>query len=144
MLPNQKRQNHWLPNVFNDFFNDAWLPMRSSVITPAINVKENDNSYLIEIAVPGMKKEDCHVHVNDLNQLVISVEKKQESKHEDDSGKYLRREFNYNRFEQTLQLPDHVDKDAISARSCNGVLYVEIPKVESVEHKQSAKQIEIQ
>lgn len=144
MLPNIRRQNNWLPNLFNDFFNDDWLPMRPSVTAPAINVKESDKNYLIEMAAPGMKKEDFRVHVNDLNQLVISVEKKQESKHEEGSGKYLRREFNYNRFEQTLQLPDHVDKDAISARSCNGVLYVEIPKVESVEHKQPAKQIEIQ
>lgn len=144
MLPNQKRQNHWLPNVFNDFFNDAWLPMRSSVITPAINVKENDNSYLIEIAVPGMKKEDCHVHVNDLDQLVVSVAKKQEGKEEDASGRYLRREFNYNRLEQVLQLPDYVNKEAITAKVCNGVLCVEVPKMENGTQKHPAKMIEIQ
>ena len=144
MLPNIRRQNNWLPNIFNDFFNDDWMPMRSSSTTPAINVKDSDKSYLIEFAVPGMKKEHFHVHLNDLNQLVISVEKKQDAKHDDASGKYLRREFNYNRFEQTLQLPDHVDKNAISARSCHGVLYVEIPKIEQADQKQPARQIEIQ
>ena len=84
MLPTIKRQNNWLPTIFNDFFNDEWFPMRSiAASTPAINVKENDKAFLVEIAAPGMTKDDFRVHVNDQDQLVISVEKKHENKEED-------------------------------------------------------------
>lgn len=74
MLPTVKRQNNWLPSIFNDFFNDEWFPMRATT-APAINVKEFDKEFLIEIAVPGMTKEDFKIHVNAKNQLVVSVEK---------------------------------------------------------------------
>ena len=145
MLPTIKRQNNWLPTIFNDFFNDDWFPMRSMAAnTPAINVKENDKAFLVEIAAPGMTKDDFRVHVNDQDQLVISVEKKHENKEEDKNSKYLRREFNYMRFEQTLQLPDHVNKEAITAKVCSGVLKIELPKLEHVLEKQRARVIEIQ
>ena len=105
MLPAIKRPNpNWLPSLFNDFFNDEWFPMRATTV-PAINVKEFPNEFLVEMAVPGMTKEDFQVHVNDKDQLVVSVEKKQESSDDEKSAKYLRREFNYTRFEQTLLLP---------------------------------------
>ena len=145
MLPTTKRQNNWLPTIFNDFFNDDWFPMRSiAANTPAINVKENDKAFLVEIAAPGMTKDDFRVHVNDQDQLVISVEKKQEDKEEDKNSKYLRREFNFMRFEQALQLPDHVNKEAITAKVCSGVLKIELPKLEHVLEKQRARVIEIQ
>ena len=91
MLPTIKRQSpNWLPSIFNDFFNDEWFPMRAvSAAAPAINVKESEKAFEIEMAVPGMTKEDFRVHVNDKDQLVVSVEKKQESKEEDKSAKYL-------------------------------------------------------
>lgn len=145
MLPTIKRQNNWLPNVFTDFFTDDWFPMRAVATTaPAINVKENDKQFTVEIAAPGMTKDDFRVQVNDQDQLVISVEKKNENKDEDKNSKYLRREFNYMRFEQTLQLPDHVNKEAITAKVCSGVLKIELPKLEHVLEKQSARVIEIQ
>ena len=145
MLPTIKRQNNWLPNVFTDFFTDDWFPMRAVATTaPAINVKENDKQFTVEIAAPGMTKDDFRVQVNDQDQLVISVEKKNENKDEDKNSKYLRREFNYMRFEQTLQLPDHVNKEAITAKVCSGVLKIELPKLEHVLDKQPARVIEIQ
>ena len=84
MLPTIKRQNqNWLPSIFNDFFNDEWFPMRAAMsAAPAINVKESDKAFEIEMAVPGMTKEDFKVHVNDKDQLVVSVEKKNEKKEE--------------------------------------------------------------
>jgi HSP20 family protein len=146
MLPTIKRQNpNWLPPIFNDFFNDDWFPMRSiAANTPAINVKENDKQFVVEIAAPGMTKDDFRVHVNDQDQLVISLEKKHETKEEDKSCKYLRRDFNYMRFEQALQLPEHVDKAAITAKACNGVLHIQLPKLTTMPEKKPTRVIDIQ
>ncbi|MBO5361917.1 MAG: Hsp20/alpha crystallin family protein [Paludibacteraceae bacterium] len=146
MLPTIKRQSpNWLPSIFNDFFNDEWFPMRAvSAAAPAINVKESEKAFEIEMAVPGMTKEDFRVHVNDKDQLVVSVEKKHESKEEDKSAKYLRREFNYTRFEQALLLPENVNRDAITAKVCSGVLKIELPKVETLPEKEPTRVIEIQ
>ena len=138
MLPTIKRQNqNWLPSIFNDFFNDEWFPMRAAMsAAPAINVKESDKAFEIEMAVPGMTKEDFKVHVNDKDQLVVSVEKKNEKKEEDKSSKFLRREFNYTRFEQALLLPENVDREAITAKVCSGVLHVVLPKLADVPAKE--------
>ena len=145
MLPTIKRQNNWLPTIFNDFFNDDWFPMRAvSATAPAINVKEDDKAFTVEIAAPGMTKDDFKVHVNDKEQLVISVEKKKESKEEDKSAKYLRREFNYTRFEQALLLPENVDKEAITAKACSGVLCITLPKLATLPDKQPTRVIDIQ
>ena len=84
MLPTIKRQNNWLPTIFNDFFNDDWFPMRSMAAnTPAINVKENDKAFLVEIAAPGMTKEDFDVRINEKDYLIISLQKHEKhEKHE--------------------------------------------------------------
>ena len=144
MLPAIKRQNpNWLPSLFNDFFNDEWFPMRATTV-PAINVKEFPNEFLVEMAVPGMTKEDFQVHVNDKDQLVVSVEKKQESSEDEKSAKYLRREFNYTRFEQTLLLPENVDREAITAKAKHGVLKIKLPKLANSPEKEPTRVIEIQ
>ena len=111
---------------------------------PAINVKESDKEFEIEMAVPGMTKEDFKVHVNDKDQLVVSVEKKNEKKEEDKSSKFLRREFNYTRFEQALLLPENVDREAITAKVCSGVLHIALPKLENIPAKEPTRVIEIQ
>ena len=143
MLPAIKRQSNWLPSIFNDFFTEEWFPMRAATV-PAINVKETEKAYHIEMAVPGMTKEDFHVHVNDKDQLVVSVEKKQEGKEEDKSSKYLRKEFTYTHFEQALLLPENIDRDAITAKVCHGVLKIELPKLENIPTKEPKRVIEIQ
>lgn len=144
MLPTIKRQNaNWLPAIFNDFFNDEWFPMRTANV-PAINVKEFSDQFLVEIAVPGMTKEDFHVHVNDKDQLVVSVEKKQENNEEDKSVKFLRRDFNYTRFEQTLMLPENIDREAITAKAKHGVLKIQLPKLQNIPEKEPTRVIEIQ
>ena len=146
MLPSIRKQNpNWLPSIFNEFFNDEWFPMRTAMsAVPAINVKESDKEFEIEMAVPGMTKEDFKVHVNDKDQLVVSVEKKNEKKEEDKSSKFLRREFNYTRFEQALLLPENVDREAITAKVCSGVLHVVLPKLENVPAKEPTRVIEIE
>ena len=135
------RSNSWIPSVFGDLFDTDFVP-KSNYTAPAINVKESDKAYTVELAAPGMKKEDFNVHINDDGNLIIKMESKQEHKEEDKNTRYLRREFSYSKYEQTLILPDDVKKDDIKAHVENGVLTVELPKV--VEEKvKLSRQIEI-
>ena len=135
------RTNNWIPAVFNDLFNTDFMP-KMSATAPAINVKESATGYTVELAAPGMKKEDFNVHINDEGNLIIKMEQKQEHKEEDKSVRYLRREFSFTKYEQTLILPDDVDKEKISAKVENGVLTVELPKV-VVEKVKVSRQINI-
>ena len=90
----------------------------------------------------GMKKEDFNVHINDEGNLIIKMESKNEKKEEDKNTRYLRREFSYSKFEQTLILPDDVKKEDISAKVEHGVLTVELPRI--VEEKvKVSRQIDI-
>lgn len=100
--------------------------MRTS--SPAINVKENDNEYKVEIAAPGMSKDDFKIRINEENELVVSLEHKNEEKEERKDEKYLRREFSYSHFEQTLLLPDNIRKEDITAKMEHGVLNITLPK----------------
>ena len=135
------RTNNWIPTVFNDFFDTDFMP-RANCTAPAINVKETDKAYVVELAAPGMKKEDFNVHINEEGNLIVKMEKKNENKEEDKSARYLRREFSYSKFEQTLLLPDDVKREDIKAHVENGVLTVELPK--QVEEKvKLSRQIEI-
>ena len=135
------RSNSWIPSVFGDLFDTDFVP-KSNYTAPAINVKESDKAYTVELAAPGMKKEDFNVHINDEGNLIIKMESKQEHKEEDKNTRYLRREFSYSKYEQTLILPDDVKKDDIKAHVENGVLTVELPKM--VEEKvKLSRQIEI-
>jgi HSP20 family protein len=90
-----------------------------------------------------MKKEDFNIHVNEDNDLVISMEKKEEKKDENKEARYLRREFSYSKYQQTLILPDDVDKDKIDAKVENGVLTIELPKRKPEETVKTTKTIEI-
>ena len=135
------QRNAWLPTVFNSLF-DADLMPRTAATAPAINVLESDKDYTVELAAPGLKKEDFNVNINDEGNLVIKMEQKQENKEEDKKGHYLRREFSYSKYEQTLILPDDVEKDSISARMENGVLTVQLPKMQQTVTK-AGRQIEV-
>lgn len=140
MLPIMHR-NSWLPEVFDDFFDTDFMP-RANATAPAINVIENEKDYIVELAAPGLKKEDFSVNVNDDGNLSIKMEQKHENKEENKKAHYLRREFNYTKFEQTLLLPDDVDKEKISAKVNDGVLTVEVPKLEQKPNKVQ-RQIEV-
>lgn len=139
-LRKYENQN-WIPSIFNDFFDNDWV-VKSNFSTPAINVIENEKDYKVEVAAPGMNKEDFNIHMNEDQELVISVEKKNES--EDKSNKkYLRREFSYSKFQQSFQLPDNIDKDKISASVENGVLEITLPKMTPEEKAKINRVIEI-
>ncbi len=207
MMPVKK--NNWLPGIFNDFFGNEWLERQTSA-APAVNIMENDREYKIEIAAPGMTRDDFKIELEDDNHLVISMEKQtrrtyggdpeanmdentgssaleqdgqknddqqqepqQEQQGEEQPGrqqgeekgqqqnrevarnaggqdrlqetgdKYLRREFSYSSFRQSMILPDNVNRENIQARVSDGVLTIIIPKTTEEEKRQRAKMIEI-
>ena len=144
MVPVRRNQN-WLPSIFNDFLNNDWLMERRNTTAPAVNILENDDEYKIEVAAPGMTKEDFKVHINEDNELIISMEKHNEEKEEDKKhkGTYLRREFSYTQFQQSLLLPDNVERDKISAKVEHGVMCIDIPKKKVTETVAASRQIEV-
>ena len=142
MMPTRKYYNqNWLPSLFNDFFDNNWME-KANATAPAINVVESDKDYKVEVAVPGMTKEDFNIHLGDENELVISMEKKVENE-DKENKKYLRREFSYTKFQQSLYLPDNVDKEKITANVANGVLTIELPKYSQEEKAKINRVIEI-
>ncbi|WP_303241020.1 Hsp20/alpha crystallin family protein [Phocaeicola plebeius] len=142
MMPTRKYYNqNWLPSIFNDFFDNNWME-KANATAPAINVVESDKDYKVEVAVPGMTKEDFNIHLGDENELIISMEKKVENE-DKENKKYLRREFSYTKFQQSLYLPDNVDKEKITANVANGVLTIELPKYSQEEKAKINRVIEI-
>ena len=145
MLPvRRNNQTSWMPDIFNDFFDNTWME-RPKATAPAINVLETPEAYQLELAAPGMTKADFDVHLDEEGDLVINMEKKQEKKEGDaHKGHFLRREFSYTKFQQTMLLPDDTDREAISAHVENGVLTVSLPKVKKVEVEKAKKQITVE
>lgn len=144
MMPMRRMNDqNWLPSVFNDFFDNDWM-QKANATAPSINVIEDKDSYKVEVAAPGMTKEDFHIHIGEDNELVINMEKKSQDQEENKEKKYLRREFSYSQFEQSLILPDNVEKERISAGVTDGVLTITLPKMKPEEKKQSQRVIEIQ
>ena len=143
-MPIRKYYNqNGLPSIFNDFFDNDWME-RTNATAPAINVVESDKDYKVEVAAPGMTKDDFQIHLGDDNQLIISMEKKTENEDKNkDNKKYLRREFSYTKFSQSLYLPENVDKDKISANVADGVLTIDLPKYSEEEKAKINRVIEI-
>ena len=134
--------NSWFPTMFDDFFNNAWMP-KMKATAPAVNVKEDANAYTMELAVPGIKKEFCRVNINADGNLEVAIENKLEHKEENKKEHFLRREFSYSNYQQTYVLPDDIVKDHIAAKVDNGVLTITMPKVSKDEGKQIQRQISI-
>ena len=137
-----RRNQNWLPSVFNDMFDNGWVTKTSST-APAINVVEHKDRFEVEVAAPGMSKEDFSVRIDEDKNLVIGMEKQSEDKFEDPESRYLRREFGYSKFMQTILLPDNVDEQKINAKMENGVLHINIPKLTEEEVKKAQRQIQI-
>lgn len=124
---------------FKDFFDAAPKPSKS---VPAVNVKENEKEFQVELAAPGLKKEDFNISV-EKNVLTISSESKKEETTTDENLKFTRKEFNYSSFSRSFTLDEqHVDVDNISANYESGVLQLTIPK--KTEPEKTKKSITIQ
>jgi HSP20 family protein len=125
-----------LSNFLNDFERVAPAHQQSF---PAVNVIEIEDAFKIELAAPGLKKEDFKVNVHE-NTLTISTEKKEEKT--ENVGKYTRKEFNFSTFKRSFALPKNVDGEKIVAIYNDGVLGLELPKKEQ-EKPQEPRLIEI-
>lgn len=141
MLPARKFYGqNFMPDFFNDFFGN--IALDGTAKAPAVNVLEDETSFKIEVAAPGMTKEDFKVHLNKDGNLVIEVDKKCECK-EEKEGKYIRKEFTCTKFHQTLVLPDNVDRDEVQANAENGVLYINLPKMQKQKVEEQKRMIEV-
>lgn len=118
-----------LPTIFEDFFgrNNLHRHLSMGVNLPAVNIKEEDDKFLVTLAVPGLKKEDCKIKVEN-GVLTISSSKKDEKSEE--KGKYSRYEYNFNSFSRSFSLPENADTENAKARYENGELIVELLKKE--------------
>ena len=147
MLPARRFNGQYgLTDFFNDFFENKSLE-KIGINTPAINVAEDDKEYRLEVAAPGACKDDFKIHINKDGNLVIEMEKQEcgckGKENEKKECKYLRKEFSYSKFSQTLLLPENIDKENIEAQVNNGILKVVIPKLEKPPVEDENRVIEV-
>lgn len=143
-----KRENYspsW-PGFFNDFLNRDWYDWSNqnfsltNTTIPSVNIKENENEFEVEMAAPGMTKDDFRIELNN-SVLTISSEKQSENKSKEGEN-VTRREFSYQSFSRSFTLPVIVETDKITAKYENGLLRVNIPKKEEAKPK-PLKQIKV-
>jgi HSP20 family protein len=119
--------NPWFNDVFDSLINDSILNDRFVTKTPAVNIAETENEFHIELAVPGLKKEDFKISL-DKNVLSVSAEKKAENVEE--GKKYSKREYTYNSFVRSFTLPESADQGKIAAEYTDGILKLNVTKKE--------------
>lgn len=127
-----KRNTVPFPSIIDELLKLDWLGgmQNFNANVPAVNIKETDSSFGIELAAPGKTKEDFNIEI-DHNVLTISSEEKSEkSEKEETEGKYTRKEFSYSSFRRAFTLPETVNTESINATYENGVLNVTLPKKE--------------
>lgn len=143
LLVRRNNDLNWLNNWFDDNFFDTALAPSTNTTAPAVNVKETEKAYVMEVAVPGLKKENVNMTIDADGYLCLAIESKQEQKDENKKEHYLRREFAYSSYRQSYALPEDVDADNIKANVADGVLTIELPKLAPAEKKPEVKRIEI-
>ncbi len=131
-----RKRDHFFPTAWNNLFESNFLntptPSYRGLTSPAVNIKENEDGYAIELASPGMKKEDFKINLNQ-DLLSISVDKEKNSEEEKDN--YTRKEYSFSSFSRTFTLPDAADTDSINAEYTDGILKVLISKREEAKPK---------
>ena len=122
-----RKQNTWYPSIIDDFFNANWnieVPNYSHSL-PAVNIKEADKEFTLQIASPGLTKEDFQVSFEE-NVLLIEVVKNDDVK--ENNTDFTRFEFDYNSFKRSFTIPESVETSKIEALYLNGVLNINLPK----------------
>ena len=154
MMPVKKLNR--LPGVFSDLFYDQWPEVFAKRgQQPAINVIETDKKFKVEIAAPGMTKDDFRVELNADNQLIVCMEKRCEEGDKkdccmekdcdsDEKHQYLRHEFSYASCRQVFNLPESIDRDHITAKMKHGVLHIKLPKKAAVDKPADVKMIAVE
>ena len=143
LLVRRNNDFDWLNNWFDDNFFNTPVMAQTTTTAPAVNVKEDNKQYVMEVAVPGLKKEQVNMSIDKDGYLTLSIENKNEQKDENKKEHYLRREFSYTSYRQSYALPDNVNADKIEDNVADGVLKVVLPKVEKKEEKEDVKHIEV-
>lgn len=126
---------NWLPSVIDDMFKTDWLGGTTNVNSigtsiPAVNILENDETFLVEVAAPGKDREDFKIELDNDILTISSMSKEEHKKEENMAEKYTRKEFSYKTFKRAFSLPESVDSGKISASYTNGVLEINLPKKE--------------
>jgi len=140
MLPTIMRRSFrpfYMPNLFDDDFLPTLSSRTSSM--PAVNIREDEKNYILDLAIPGMDKKDLKIDISD-DVLTISSESKEENSEERDG--YKKKEFNYSSFCRSFYIPENVNREKIGANYKDGILTVSLPKMEE-EKKNLSRQISI-
>lgn len=158
MFTSNRKNSAFIPEVLNVLLGDEWTQpvrdLRRSIyrsFEPAINLIENDEMYKIEMATPGMQKDDFNVKINSEGELVVAVAKKEAPAAETASpenaeankDRYLRQDFSYAKFTQTFTLPEDVEMEGISARMADGILTIVLPKKKPTAPVDNTRYIEV-
>lgn len=117
------------PRLWDDFFGFDDLQTRNMGRFPATNIREQEDAFVLEMAVPGRKKSDIQLHVE---KDILTVSSAFEDKHEEQQNGYRHREFRFAGFKRSFRLPEHTNLDAISATYTDGILQISLPKKEGL------------
>ncbi|MCE5346274.1 MAG: Hsp20/alpha crystallin family protein [Bacteroidales bacterium] len=125
----------------SDLFDEDFFPVLSNRTSsmPAVNIREDEKNYILELAIPGVDKKDLKIDINE-DVLTISSETKKES--EDDKDGYKRKEFSFSSFCRSFYIPENVNRDKIEANYKEGILSIGLPKQEEDKNK-LARQVKI-
>ena len=137
------RNGVWLPGLLDNLILQGKVDVKNNYETfsiPAVNIFENFPNFVVELAVPGLNKEDFTIEVEE-DTLKIASKKVEEKKEESTDSLYKRKEFNYTNFKRSFKLPENIKTEDIQANYENGILRVTLPKME--EKKALKKMVEI-
>jgi HSP20 family protein len=133
MLPTITRRSFrpfYMPNLFDDDFFSGINNRTSSM--PAVNIREDEKNYFLDLAIPGIDKKDLKI---DINEDVLTISSEMKSENEENRDGYKRKEFSYSSFCRSFYIPENADKDKIEASYKDGVLNVNLPKHEEEKSK---------
>jgi HSP20 family protein len=141
MLPTIRKNRSINPFYMSNFFDDDFFPVLSNMTSsiPAVNIREDEKSFLLDLAIPGIDKKDLKIDINE-DVLTVSSETRNES--EDNKDGYKRKEFSYSSFCRSFYIPENVNREKIAAAYKDGIVNIELPKQEEEKAKLS-RQIKI-
>ncbi len=132
-----------MPSIFDELFTPDWFGgfniSEATKNLPAVNIKETDTSFSLELAAPGLNKEDFQIELED---DLLTIASEREHSHEEKEEKFTRKEFSFHAFKRSFTLPETVDRGAIKANYENGVLLIELPKLKEAQ-KEAKRLIDI-
>jgi HSP20 family protein len=127
----------YMGSIFDDDFFPAMSNRSSSL--PAVNIREDEKKFMLDLAVPGIEKKDLKI---DINQDVLTVSSESKNESEDNRDGYKRKEFSYTSFSRSFQIPENVNREKIEANYKDGILSVSLPKLEE-EKNNISRQVKI-